>query len=610
LRSNFLRVFCFDTAISFITALSLFYLKQYPSNRSNLTVTPSGSQVWDVRTGASITLLPFAQRNAVKRMEFSPDGARIATASEGFARLWDAVTGQPVTEPLRHPGIRAFLFSPDGQHLATCSKDGSLLLWDIRPGRALSLLFPHSDRVWRAHFSGDGNRLVTASWDHTAQIWDAHTGQAVGLPMRHADRVIGLSFSTDGLLVATADHGGFARIWDGLTGRPLSDSLQHAGDVRSARISPDGRLLVTASSDKTARVWHAHTGRPISSLPHERAVGGALFHPDSQRVITVASNIVQIWNARSGQRLTGPIKLDHYSTSGAQFSHDGHRFVTATDNGTAQIWDTTTGQPLAGPLKHRDRIWCAIFSPNDDVVATASLDHTACLWDSFTGRALTAPMQHNRRVNSIAFNSKGDRVVTATLDNMARVWDARTGQPLSEPLQEDAEVATAEFSLDGRWIATSSAGNTAHIWEVGLFPSPAPLWLADLAEAVAQQKFNPEGVAEGISICEFMKVRDELSKRKENDAYTQWVKWFFADRSARAISPNSEVTVPEYIRGRIQQDTLESLQEAIWLSSTNGLPMARLALPSRKPQYRMLVMQGRRTSIASAHLNSPLTIRK
>src|SRR6266545_5671352 len=36
LGSNFLRGFLVDTAASFIIELSFFYLKQYPSNRSNL----------------------------------------------------------------------------------------------------------------------------------------------------------------------------------------------------------------------------------------------------------------------------------------------------------------------------------------------------------------------------------------------------------------------------------------------------------------------------------------------------------------------------------------------------------------------------------------------
>ena len=110
------------------------------------------------------------------------------------------------------------------------------------------------------------------------------------------------------------------------------------------------------------------------------------------------------------------------------------------------------------------------------------------------------------------------------------------------------------------------------------FPPPAPLWLADLAEALAQQRFNSEGVAEMISILELLKVREEILKWTEKDMYTQWTHWFFADRSTRAISPSSAMTVPEYIQRRIEQGTRENLQEAICLSPTNSLAMARLAL--------------------------------
>ena len=51
----------------------------------------------------------------------------------------------------------------------------------------------------------------------------------------------------------------------------------------------------------------------------------------------------------------------------------------------------------------------------------------------------------------------------------------------------------------------------------------------------------------------------------------------FADRATRTISPFSSVTVPEYVQRRIAENTLESLQEAVLLSPTNGLAFARLA---------------------------------
>ena len=60
------------------------------------------------------------------------------TASwDSTARVWDAQTGQPLTEPLKHAG-----------------------------------------RVYSAQFSPDGKRVVTASEDNTARVWDAQTRPA------------------------------------------------------------------------------------------------------------------------------------------------------------------------------------------------------------------------------------------------------------------------------------------------------------------------------------------------------------------------------------------------------------------------------------------------
>lgn len=64
---------------------------------------------------------------------FSPDGLLVlTTARDHTARLWDALTGQPVTPPWKHDGpITQATFSPDGHRVLTASADGRARLWNL-----------------------------------------------------------------------------------------------------------------------------------------------------------------------------------------------------------------------------------------------------------------------------------------------------------------------------------------------------------------------------------------------------------------------------------------------------------------------------------------------
>src|SRR5580658_5002594 len=58
---------------------------------------------------------------------FSPDGQQVLTTSpeDGTAQVWDASTGKPLDEPIKHAGaISAAVFSRDGQQVLTISEHG------------------------------------------------------------------------------------------------------------------------------------------------------------------------------------------------------------------------------------------------------------------------------------------------------------------------------------------------------------------------------------------------------------------------------------------------------------------------------------------------------
>ena len=227
----------------------------------------------------------------------------------------------------------------------------------------------------------------------------------------------------------------------------------------------------------------------------------------------------------------------------------------------------------ADPLHYRDSI---TFSPDGSRLATAA-GSSAQVWNAATGRAVTTPLRHGGLVRAVQFSPDGRKLLSASEDGIARLWDPETGHPVSEPMRHGARVTNAEFSPDGSQVVTFSSDKAVRIWEITQAPLPVPDWLPALAEAVASQHINDQDVSEVLPVEVLYRLRQTLSANTTSDYYGRWARWFFADSATRTISPSSNVTVPEYVNRRIEENTRESLQEATLLSSTNALAFARLA---------------------------------
>jgi hypothetical protein len=123
--------------------------------------------------------------------------------------------------------------------------------------------------------------------------------------------------------------------WKGMSGTPI---LRHAGWIWSISFSPDGTRVATASEDGTARVWNADTFQPITPpLRHAHSVGTASFSRDGTRILTASGDAAQVWDARTGLRLTEAPEQDDRIVRAA-FTPDGRGIETCSLNGTVHVW--------------------------------------------------------------------------------------------------------------------------------------------------------------------------------------------------------------------------------------------------------------------------------
>jgi WD40 repeat protein len=545
------------------------------------------AQLWDATSGQPIGE-PMKHGGDVNSAQFSPDGQRVVTASELTAQLWDAATGKPIGEPMVHKGsVNSAEFSPDGQRVVTTSGDRTARLWDAVSGKPIGEPRKHKDWVVSAQFSPDGQRLVTASWDNTARLWDADSDKPIGEPMKHDAPVRSAQFSPDGQRVVTTSRL-TAWLWDAASGKAIGQLMKHGAEVNSAQFSPDGQQVVTASW-LTARVWNVASGKAIGEpMKHDAPVRSAQFSPDGQRVVTASGLTAQLWDAASGKAI-GELMKHGAEVNSAQFSPDGQWVVTASKDQTVRLWDAASGKAIGELMKHDAVVNSAQFSPDGRRVVTAS-GWTARLWDVASGKAIGEPMQHESIVVSAQFSPDGRRVVTASWDNTARLWDAASAKPISGSMGHKGEgrLNSAQFSPDGQRVVTASRDETARLWDVAIMTDEDKtddiLFLAELAEATGGVTLETVGQVENFKLLTPEEVRASLEKiaakflgpSSRLTPLQQFLKWYISDRRSRAISPFSPVTVPEWLENRIEEGTVEGLRAALQVDPTNARVTAHL----------------------------------
>ena len=129
-----------------------------------------GSRDRTLRRGAG------PRRSTLGKPMTASTAAATGSADLGTVRLWNADTREQIGAPLKgHTTIVwSVAFSPDGHRLATASEDHTVRLWNADTREPIGdPLIGHTDAVESVAFSPDGRRLATASDDKTVRLWPA-----------------------------------------------------------------------------------------------------------------------------------------------------------------------------------------------------------------------------------------------------------------------------------------------------------------------------------------------------------------------------------------------------------------------------------------------------
>jgi WD40 repeat protein/transcriptional regulator with XRE-family HTH domain len=434
-------------------------------------------------------ILPGDPANlGVNAVAFSPDGKLLAAAqANGYVRLWNPVTGQPVGAPLLastspQSYVAAVAFSPDGKLLASAGDDGTVRLWNPVTGQPVGAPLIAStgpgNYVHGVAFSPDGTLLASADGDGTVRLWNPSTRQPVGspLPADPGVDVVAVAFSPDGKLLASAGDDGTVRLWNPSTRQPVGAPFPAVtSGVNGVAFSPDGKLLATADTDGTVRLWNPSTRRQVgapllASTGPGGSVSGVAFSPDGTLLATAdGDGTVRLWNPSTGRQVGAPLLASTGpggEINGVAFSADGKLLATADGDGTVRLWNPATRHAPRAPLPAvTGGVNGVAFSPDGTLLAIAGGDGTVRTWDPATGqpaRAIPAETGPGSKVSGVAFSPDGTLLASADGDGTVRLWNPVTGQAAGGFSGQNGVA----FSPDGRLLAVPEVDGTVRTWDL------------------------------------------------------------------------------------------------------------------------------------------------
>ncbi|WP_244176933.1 WD40 repeat domain-containing protein [Streptomyces albus] len=438
--------------------------------------TPAAQQALHVALNASRRYAVFrGHEEDINAVAWSPDGARLATASDdGTVRVWStAESTGPVV--LTRPGgdrVYAVAWSPDGKRLACGSRDGTVTLWDAGTWAELGVLRGHDGAVDGLAWAPDGARIATAGSDRTVRIWDAASRAELTVLTGHERPVWDVAWSPDGRRLASGSDDTSVRVWSLSPGTDPTLLTGHQAGVWALAWSPDGRRLASVSEDCTARIWDVLAAQTVAvdaravSAPHQRLefhekLECVAWSPDGRRIaVGDTERTARVCDLATGEKTA----LSGHTDTVNGIAWHGRRIATASRDRTVALWDVVPpGGQRSTLLGHTGSVKKLAWDSGGTRLATASKDGTAAVWDPERSSMVTV-LEHGGEVSDVAWSPDGSRLVTISRGAVGTVWDVRDRTRIAALRGHGDEITKVSWSADGRRIATTSRDHTARVW--------------------------------------------------------------------------------------------------------------------------------------------------
>lgn len=456
----------------------------------------TGAAVLDTRTGAEIFDLRGHEDRAVSSIEYSPDGARIATGSfDGTTRIWDALEDSASSSRAlsvtrgRLPRDSQLLWTPDGtamlelaadaarlirvapahtfpeypgnegqadlvgaeldaagRHVLTADADGRLRVFD-RAGECLARSRHDTAPLACAAFLGDGAAVVSAATDRSLRVWDWRHDTVRWTEQPAASTDVELAMARSRHWLVLADAGGAVRVLDRATGEIVVRPVPVDVGLTCVAVSDDERWIAAGTDDRGVVLYAGPDFAAPRAVRVEGGSGGV--RPATDVAFDAAGHLVSAFE--SGmlhvQDVLGERAGQRFGTTFGRLAPAprGELFAATLWGGGVQCFTSLPDIEGSSPARTRRLHLSAIrdlrLDRTGELVATASADGTCSLSDAATLLPLVS-YRHPSTVEHVAFSPDGAHVLTTCSDGVVRLLPV-------DPLAAALAAAPCDWSAVG-----------------------------------------------------------------------------------------------------------------------------------------------------------------
>ncbi|MGC9536087.1 WD40 repeat domain-containing serine/threonine protein kinase [Streptomyces sp. UG1] len=464
-------------------------------------------QVWDTRTGRLLRDLthpatPYQKGNPLTgrvdpEVHYRPapvhvvaitEGADLvitAAPRDGSLVVWDVGPGRPRHQLVRSKdgyltGINVVAPGADGTYaLLVNGSSRTMHIWEPRDDRTLSTVPTELNPHQMVAVSADGRIAVSVprgSYRQQLRVWETDSGRCLRTmgtrPAREAMALVEqrcVAISGDGRIAVLGDNQGGIRVHH-LPPLGFRAGWSYARP-RGAAALDDGETQVSRLVERAARLAEeGRTAEAAAQVRAARAVPGYERHPELR----------EIWaelGRRAGGDRTGLLGLWlRYDMRGGTFTFtqrvtlaltpDAELMVTGGTDGFVRVWELQTGQgPHAFP-ERAGKPHTILLADEGRLAVTADWSGTAHIWDLTSGTRRGELSGDQGRVRCVSVDRSGRHALVGDDNGALCLWRLDPGTAphrIRTMLAHDGPVRTVRLSDDGKYAASAGSDDRAAV---------------------------------------------------------------------------------------------------------------------------------------------------